>query len=176
MINLKGSHGTTKEIAAKIMSGRFRLTGGRFLKGAYFWRESYYWYDLAVGWYKYCADNNRYDEDSPECAIIIAKLCCNDDELIDLDRDDIKDRLARLSEAKNTDQYSNKQIYALYTYFIREIEKRRGFKFKLFLMKVPPPREEYCPRYKTRILGYPTAIIAVSNSCIIKKECVEGKT
>ena len=168
MITIKGSHGTTKDRAAKIRSNGFVVSGGRFLKGAYFWRESYFYIELAIGWYK---DRHQAyitaGESSPSCAVILADLSCNDTEFLDLDRQDFRDRFAQLAEIKGVNQYNNRQIFALYTLAIKEMEKRGGVIYKIFLLRVPPPTERNCPRYPVRLHGHPTSVIARSNDNIL---------
>jgi len=167
MVNIKGSHGTTCVRANKIKSEGFITSGGRYVKGVYFWKECYHDYNLAVGWYNHCFASGLYsDEDSPQCAVIYVKLCCKDDEILDLERADLKDRLAKLADSRHINQNNNREIKSLYTYVIREMERIIGIKYKLFLLNVEPPKVEYCPKYKSRLLGYPTCVIAVSNENI----------
>jgi len=170
MVTHKGSHGTTKVIAEKIKKDGFKVSGGQFVSGAYFWLESYLYVELAIGWYKYRLQRYKKDEASPECAVIIAELSCKDEEFIDLERQDFVDRLAKLAESMATPQNNDREIFALYAYAINELERIGKISFKLFLLKTPPPDEAYCPRYKRRIFGYPTCVIARSNKNISIKD------
>jgi hypothetical protein len=175
MVTYKGSHGTTIKSAGKIQSEGFLLSGGRFVRGAYFWLECYNYSDLAVGWFKQRLAGGYYnDEDSPQCAVIFVQLCCNDDEIMDLEMPDFKDRLARLSDTMHTDQHNDREVKSMYAYAIKEMEKRGNLKFKLFLMKVDPPGEIYCPRYRSRILGPPITVVCVSNKNIEIKNILNG--
>lgn len=174
MVTYRGSHGTTLKKAEKIKTEGFFLSGGRFVRGAHFWLECYNYCDLAVGWFKQRLDKRYYDEDCPQCAILIVRLWCNDDEVMDLERPDFKNMLAQLADTKHTDQYNDREVKSLYTYAIREMEKRGSLKFKLFLMKVEPPKEDYCPRYKRRMLGPPISVVAISNSNIAIENILKG--
>lgn len=171
MVTFEGSHGTTKARAEEIGKKGFDVSGGRFVSGAYFWIKSHLFVELAIGWYK--RELSKYQsagEPSPKCAVIIADLNCEDNEFIDLDRQDFKDRLAKLSEIRATNQNSERAIYALYAYVIKELESIGKISFKILLLKVPPPKEVFCPRYKLKILGFPTSVIARSNENILIKD------
>ncbi len=167
MVKHIGSHGTTKTKAQIISKEGFNVSGGQFVAGAYFWLESHLYVDLAIGWYKSRLERYKREESSPECAVIIADLSCDDNELMDLERPDFKERLSRLADAKATRQDNDKEIYALYAYTIKEMERISGISFKLFLLRVPPPNSIHCPRYKVRILGFPTCVIARTNRNIL---------
>ena len=149
---------------------------GRVGPGIYFWMEGAYDRILAIGWYKQSLAENRYKDDkSVDCVLIYVTLTAEDNEVLDLENRTISEKLGKLSlEKKVKPNERNKQKYLL-GFFISELEKEMKIKFKIVLVKVAAPKEQYC-EYPMRFMGAPLCCVARNNDCITMNriEMVKG--
>ncbi|MHB8772630.1 MAG: DUF167 domain-containing protein [Syntrophales bacterium] len=172
MVAYEAAHGTSKKRAARISANGFKIKGGhgRYGSGIYFWKKGYHYINLAVGWFKYADSTNRYpDEKNPICAVIVVELKANENEILDLEDGLLKDRLARLTEARKIKGNDWGKISSLVESFVQIIQSDLGRKFKIVLKKASPPPEEYCPEYPFWVLGWPDCCIVKDVNCITLK-------
>ncbi len=67
---------------------------GRAGSGVYFWLGPYY-IELAVGWYKFLASRNEFDNDeNPACAVIIVDVKAEEREVLNLEDEELKNEIA----------------------------------------------------------------------------------
>jgi hypothetical protein len=166
MATYKGIHGTSLSRSQKIREKGFLTSVGRVGPGIYFWMDGAYARTLAIGWYRQSLAENRYKDDkSVECVLIYVTLAAEDNEVLDLENRTISEKLGKLSlEKKVKPNERNKQKY-LVGFFISELEKEMNIKFKIVLVKVAAPKEQYCD-YPTRFMGAPLCCVARNSDCI----------
>jgi hypothetical protein len=178
---LYGTHGTTLTRTESIIKENFKTGSGRAGTGIYFWRKNEYSEILAEGWYKYSLNTNSYSSDNKkEFVCISVNINVQEDNFLDLEDVEIRDRLTRITfEKKMSNKASKKEITALYDIFIKDFEKELNLKFYVWLIRVSPPSEAY--KYPYKILGYPYCYVVNNNSlinitcCIIKEKNYEKK-
>ena len=167
MFKTKGSHGTTTSRADSIRRFGWLWGKGRGGAGIYFWKECKYYIILAVGWYKQCLAEGRYAKDSDSrCSIIIAELCAQDTETLDLDNRTLKERIHELAKKQGVDTFNTIEISGIYDLFVSELEKEMKVKYKIMTIEVASPKRQYCPEYSTLTLGFPICCIARDAKCI----------
>jgi hypothetical protein len=172
MIAYEASHGTSQKRANQIRAGGFKIRRGhrRYGTGIYFWRKSYHYINLAIGWFKFSDSRSRYyDESSPICAVILVDLKANENEILDLENDLLKDRLAKLAEARKIEGNDWDKISSLVESFVQIIQGELRRNYKIVLKKASPPPAEYCPEYPFWVLGWPDCCIVRDASCITLK-------
>ena len=171
---IEGSHGTSKSRSERIMNEGFKLSSGRYGTGAYFWKKSYYYIELAKSWYMQAHHKGVYTEDSnDECAILIVELKCLKRRLLDFEKTDLKDKIAKLAAEKGIEITDNERISGLYDMFIKRLERESRCTFQLYCTRVAPPYRKFFPEYPIRIIGAPECIISRDQSCIQVKEIRE---
>jgi len=175
-MNLKtyeGSHGTSKSRAEKIDKQGFIPGLGRAGSGIYFWHKSHHYIPLAKGWYNQCYNKHLYDaDDNKSCVVIIVQLQAGEDEVLDMENHDMKDRIAALAEVRKIDATNFRRISALYDLFIKRMEDELESTFAILLIRVAPPDRTYYPEYPLNIVGAPLCCVARNKECIIIKEFI----
>lgn len=169
MVEYDASHGTSKKRADQINTNGFKIKDGhgRYGSGIYFWRKSHHYINLAVGWFEYSKSNGDYgDEKNPVCSVIIANLIAEKNEILDLENDLFKDRIAKLTEARKIKGKDFKKISSLVDSFVRIIQEEMRTSFKIVLKKASPPPQEFCPIYPFWVLGWPDCCIVKDVNCI----------
>ncbi len=169
IIRIRGSHGTTASRASKILQGEWKVgeRGGRGGKGIYFWKECLHYIILAKGWYKQSLEEGRYYSDSnKECRVILSELEADEDQVLDLDDRDIRKKIYQLAMTQQLPFTTTRELSLVYDLFVEKLESKTGINFKLLIMEVPSPKEEYCPEYPRRILGLPLCCLVRDASCI----------
>lgn len=166
MVSVKGSHGTTASGVDGIRKFGWRKGIGRAGSGVYFWKECEHYIELAVGWYKRALDENRYRNDMDKrCKVIIADLEAKEDEILDFDDRELRRSVYSLAKQKGLSYTNTKEISGVYDFFISELEGETGNKYKIVLMEVAPPGEQYCD-YPIQILGAPITCAVRDTGCI----------
>ncbi len=162
----KGSHGTTATRAISIQKYGWRTGTGRAGTGIYFWKECDHFIELAVGWYKRELAEKKYKNDNQqECKVIVADFEANDDEVLDLDNRELKNKVYKLAKEKKMSYSNNREIAKVYNLFITELEGEMKTNFKVITMEVSPPGSEYCD-YPSPLLGPPICYSVRHAGCI----------
>ena len=165
ILNLKGTHGTTKTRYNTICSERFDCKGkGRGGTGAYFWEDSPYSEDLAIAWYLSRMASGTYSRDADTtCTILTACLNLPEDEFLNLESVEIKRLL--LEFIKDKDISDNRTNGArLHDLFIEMMEKVLGNPINVFRVNVYPPNKPRC--YPGQLVGQPGCYVARTPKCI----------
>lgn len=173
MVTYEASHGTSKKRADQIHANGFKIkhSSGRYGNGIYFWRKSHHYTNLAVGWFKFAKYKKRYHgESNPICTVIIVVLMAEEDEILDLEDDFFKDKLAKFAEAKGICGDNWDEISALVESFVQIIQKDLCIEFRIVLKKASPPPQKFCPEYPFWVLGWPDCCIVKDVTCIELKE------
>src|SRR5208283_215038 len=110
-----------------------RGSGGRAGRGIYFWKECEHYIVLARGWYTQALAEGRYQSDTSECRIIIADLEANEDEILDLDDRDLKEKIFKLAKKNNLPYNSTKEVARLFDTFVTRLQSETGKIFKILL-------------------------------------------
>lgn len=164
MIEKKGTHGTSLPIAEKIQEEGFKLSSGRGGKGVYFWRKSKYSKELAIGWYQFRCSCEKYETDNNTGAVIYVKMITAEDEVLNLENADIKDKITQiLDELDLLPHPTDDEIAAVHDLFVEEIEKSLGKKIKILELRVGVPTSAgkfFYHFYDMRALGAPICYIS----------------
>ena len=142
MIQIEGSHGTTRARASKISSDGFKVGSGRRGQGLYLWKKSYFYRELAIAWWHQKLDENRYNGDNDiRCSVIYVLVDLEKNELLNIN-DELQDKLYRLIKEKNI-KNDNRKAAALYDLFIKKLENLQQCPFKVVEMRVSSPSWNY---------------------------------
>lgn len=165
ILNLKGTHGTTKTRYNKICSEPFNChKEGDRGTGAYFWKDSPYSEDLAIAWYLSRMMSGIYSADIDKmCTVITACLSLHEDEFLNFESDEIKNSLLELIKAKGISDNRTNGAY-LYDLFIELIEHKLGNPIKVFRVNVYPPKKPRC--YPGQLAGQAGCYVARTPECI----------
>ena len=162
MIELIGSHGTSKEKAEQICSTGFKCHKGRLGSGAYFWGDEDYLAELASAWANY-----RFkDEDK---SFFIVKIKTEEDNILEIDKD-FKLGIIKIFERRSLRLNFNKfdDISRAYGILISELEKQLNTKYQVVTGLVPFPQREYLSKsVPVKVLGQATCY-AVRDSGIVE--------
>lgn len=164
MVEFRGSHGTTATRARAIRDNGFRTGHGVHGSGVYFWRESIYSRDLAVGWHFEERNRGKYSQDPDKrCAIIYAVIVIDDEErFLDLTRPENREII--LERIHFHGKKSELDIGKLIDEFIDLVQERSGVPFQIVLTTVPSPKK--ADNYPWRSMGQPFAYIVKDATCI----------
>lgn len=172
MPTFKGTHGTTKLRAEKIIEGGFQISpAGRAGKGIYFWQyheDSTIARNLAIGWYDSQARRGVYEEKTPECAVI--------DATFDADAEDYLDCTGEILESIGTlllnklGNPTEEDIDRAYEFVIGGIEKKRGRPVLVAKTMVSPPKRMSFPIIQ--VLPYPGILVVRDESVKIETKIV----
>jgi hypothetical protein len=156
-----GWHGTSMAIRDEIRKAGFRQSmNGRVGPGVYLWHASVYGIDLATGWAR-----RKYGYEAKVCAIK-CRLRCAEEEILDLEDQELSDRLAALVYRRGLNASSPREkLLAVLTSYVTFLEKTLSVKFRVIRKKVAPPGEDYVT-YPVEILGAPLAYIVRDVSII----------
>ncbi len=167
MLIMKGTHGTTAARVGNIKAEGFKPDKGRRGTGIYFWAESSYSRDLAIGWWLYRNNIDGYQGDNDKrCAIIYGKMEINDNEFLNLENYDMKQAIATRVYQKNK-KLNKYEIAAIYDAFIKKLEEKTGIFFKILMACVDPPAPRFMEQpYPTDVLGNPMCLIVRNSKCI----------
>lgn len=158
----EGTHGTTVDRCKNIKKEGFSTPkkSGQKGTGIYFWfGHDDFSYCLAVGWYKQCYKEGRYNSDiNKNCAVIYAFFNIDDDQFVDISAPEFT-RIIR--EYVNRDAVKNhKDLAKVYDKIINKLEKEIGRRILVYLTQVTPPRREYMDFNRIdRIIGDPFTYI-----------------
>ena len=168
---LFGTHGTIEDSARKIICSNFYLGQGRVGTGVYFWRKNEYSVTLAKGWYEFYLKKNKYDKIvNKNFAYIDVKININEENFLDLELPELKDKIANITFAKNFDRKtSDEDITALYDYFIKRLEEELKTKFYVWQVRVNAPYTTN--EYPLQILGNPICYVVNNNDLITILSC-----
>lgn len=164
----KGTHGTTWSRGKSIQEEGFRLSNGRVGRGAYFWRESPYAYDLAVAWWDFSLrDKKSYEEDEDvRCAVIWASFRIKEEELLDLTRKDVNDGLAAFARKRNLRAKNEEEVANLRAWFISWLGEKMNVDYKVIETSITLPPKRYRPFYSLELLGNPSCYLVKSKEVI----------
>jgi len=167
MLIMRGTHGTTVARVVKVKTEGFKPDKGRRGTGIYFWAESSYSRDLAIGWWSYRISINGYQGDNDtRCAIIYGKMEINDNEFLNLEDYDIKQAIATIVYQKNK-ELKKYEIAAIYDAFIKKVEEKSKIFFKILMACVDAPAPRFMRQsYPTDALGNPQCLIVRDPKCI----------
>ncbi len=170
---LFGTHGTIKSYAENIVKSGFNIRTGRGGTGAYFWRKNDYSIILAKGWYEFYLKKNKYDnENDKSFAYIEVKIDVNEQNFLDLEMPELKDRIANITFTRKLDRKtSDSDIAALFDYFIKRLEEEMSSKFYVWQLRVNAPSENYDNKYPINILGNPICYVVNNNDLITILNC-----
>lgn len=164
MLNLNGSHGTSNTRAQEIKESNFKIQHGKlFGDGVYFWCESSFSSDLAIGWYKFCYAKGKYNSDEDKsCAIILVGIEIDESEFLNFEADDIKKQLRDFALKNNINIQNKIKLAKIIKLFLEELKNEEGRYIKVFNKKVSPPPFQYCPQYSYKLLGYPDCLVCLA--------------
>lgn len=172
MPQFKGTHGTTRLRAQKILAEGFRISdSGRAGKGAYFWEyydEAIIANSLAVGWYQSQLRRQAYDEKNPECAVIDVSFEVDDDDALDCTREILEKVGVML--IKKLSQPTEDDINNAYESIISRIEKLRGKPILVTRAIVSPPKRMSFPIIQA--FPYPGILVVRDESVKIEAKLV----
>ncbi len=174
-MTLFGTHGTTESNAKDIIKSNFYLNKGRGGTGIYFWRKNNYSYLLAKGWYEFYLKKNRYDNNGDNSfSYIEVKIDVDEQNFLDLELPELKDKIADITFARNLDRKTNDEdIAALFDYFIKRLEEELNVKFYVWQLRVNAPYNLI--DYPVNIIGNPICYVVNNNKIITIMNCyVEG--
>lgn len=165
MLELQGTHGTTKTRARRIIETKNPEPSqvGHLGSGFYLWRHDRFAYALAIGWCRQQKARGEYRNDpDPECTALVATLSVSKDEIVDLDdyeyRDLLSEFLADLGDIK--DDIKRSDFFDSFVYFL---EKLYGMNITLVQGRTIPPKGKHCPEYPRLVLDNPIVFV-VKNS------------
>jgi hypothetical protein len=108
-----GTHGTSVHRASIIERDGFTGRAGRGGTGVYLWRQSEYAFELAAAWYRFRNAKDEYhDEPEQGGVVLIADVLASEDEHMDLEAAEVKDRVAELAIAVGISDDSEEDIAA----------------------------------------------------------------
>jgi hypothetical protein len=171
-----GSHGTCLSHGNSIVNTQsLRSSAGIRGSGGYLWRKSKYYTNLAKSWYQQQNDKGWYSrEKEQECAIVLADLACEADEILDLSDPDLKEKITDIVDRLVGPGNSNvKSIAKGYDQAIQAHENESQKKIKLLVVDCQGPRQEYCGYYNWTSLGPPPGLIIRDNSIIKSVKIME---
>ncbi len=176
MLVLKGTHGTTTFAAQDITQhNSFQKTKDGYAgSGIYFWRFNDYARDLAVCWYNHRVRKGKFREN--EGAVIYVDIRVREDEFLDLETPFMKDifgTFAMMQLGENED--IREQKGAMYDLFIEQLEKNMGMKYKVFQIRIPPPKKCHTYSKLHLLLGDPLCYVVRDESCIHLEKIEEIK-
>ncbi len=161
---LKGTHGTTVARANSIKVNGFDLDKGRRGTGIYFWADSPYSRNLAIAWWDFRLSQEDFAGDNDlRCSVIHSEIKTDQNEYLNLDKHDIKKRVAELAIKKKIG-FKKDNIAGLYDLFIKTIEKNGEKKINVLEACLSPPPS--CSFYHEKILGNPSCFIVRAAKCV----------
>ncbi len=162
-VKYSGSHGTTQTRFLEITNNGFNVGAGYRGTGVYFWENTGYARELAIGWYVNAKRNGVYkkDEDS-RCSIVWATLTAIKNEVIDYTDPKWREQLLKLF--KKLDQPdSSEKACDLYDLLTTRIEKTLNTTIKIIITMVHPPKSS-C--YPTQTYGMAYCYVVTDTGCI----------
>ena len=144
----------------------FNLGVGRGGKGAYFWKKSPYWAELARGVVSDCLKDGVYRScANKSCCVLFVKIEVNGFEFLNLERDDVREALSKsyLNQFKNKTGVSKGDISSFHDLFYSTLEKNMGTTFRVVQKNVAPPQASEYPKMA---LGQPACYIVRDKTCI----------
>lgn len=163
LVRYKGSHGTSLSKCRNIVAAGFKLGAGRAGRGIYFWVESVFYLELAQAWFKQKRAEGEYDEENPECTIIIASVEADEKEYIDLEDNRIRDQVIRLGNKMGLDLNDDGVIERLFNLFVVKTEEKLGYGIKMISIRVGAPKGF---KYPLRAAGAPLCCVARIADCV----------
>lgn len=168
-VEVRGVHGTSVSRAQGIQINGFQKSRGRFGIGVYFWSESPYAEYLAKSWWNFQnTTKNRYSKDKNKgCAVIWGRCQSLENEFLDLDNREIKNRLAELCIEKKLGYTTNsRNLAAIIVLFVSKLEEKLGITFKVIETTVATAPKEFVENYPIGALGAPSCLIVFDEACI----------
>ncbi len=173
---LFGTHGTIKGNIENISKSNFYLNKGRGGTGTYFWRKNDYSILLAKGWHDFYVNKNKYDKEiDNDFAYIEVKIDVDEQNFLDLELPELKDKIANITIANKLDRKTNDDdIAALFDCFIKRLEEELNIRFYVWQLRVNAPYN--LNDYPVNILGNPICYVVNNNELITIESCyvVEG--
>lgn len=165
------THGTTKSRADNIIKNKFEPRQGRAGTGVYFWRKNAYSVILANGWYSFYLNKNYYNDDIDKRFVYLnVKIDVNEDNFLDLEDPELKDRLSKIAIEQNLDRNTKEDIIiGLFDHFISNLEKELKIEFYVWQIRVNAPYD--CKEYPLSFLGNPLCYVAKNVDLITIVEC-----
>ncbi len=165
MSHLEGSHGTSRYRAEQIGKEGFKLSTGRGGKGAYFWRRSAYYRELAIAWFQQLKSERAFSgEPDVKCTVIYVEIEVPEDQVLDLEDPDVKDEIASLSTLRRMNPNNDKNIAALYDLYVTQIEKELKKAILVTIVRVAVPKD--LSEYPIKMLGAPLCFVARDSGVI----------
>ena len=174
MPEYEGTHGTCISRMREIERNGFRSSSEGYRgSGVYFWAESHYSKDLAIGWYKLSLKFGNYSEDEEtDGAIIFARIITdNEAQALSLETPHAKKRLGELYETLKLSEgfvQSERLMSKLHDCFVEEAENEVGQKLALVIVTVNPPKG--CV-YPIKYLGLPYCYVVKDVNVIDVVHC-----
>jgi len=177
MLVFKGTHGTTISAAQDItLHNSFQKTKDGYAgSGVYFWRyNNEYAKDLAVCWYDSRVRKGKFREN--EGAVIYVDIRVKEDEFLDLETPFMKDIFGTFAMMQlDENDEIREQKGAMYDLFIEQLEKNTGMKYKVFQIRIPPPKRCHTYSKLLLLLGDPLCYVVRDESCISLEKFEEIK-
>ena len=153
----KGTHGTTRMRAERILQEGFELSpSGRVGSGVYFWQ--YYSnpqiaVSLAVGWHGSQAKRKGYGEDTSACAVLNACFGVAEQDTVDCTEEILEQVSIMLSKLEDREE---DDIGKAYESLIKRIESLRGTPILLAKATVSPPKISFPTK---NIMPFPPILV-----------------
>jgi len=154
-----GHHATTESRAEIIKKQGFKPGIGRAGEGVYFWYKNKYSEILAECWYYNQLAEGSYKNDSNRTYYLLSgEFESKDEEFLNLEDDELKVALTDLAEEKGIDPAKDfKKLPGIYGLLYDEIEKIRGTKLLIIMVRVAIPKP--CTKYPISAMGAPLCYI-----------------
>lgn len=170
---LYGHHATCESRADEIkLTKKFQISAvGLSGPGIYFWRCSPLSPVLSKGWYEQSLNRGRYSTDLKKNGKILkVKIKVKRDELLDLEKPQIKDALEALAIAKGVEgRVTDPEVSGLIALFVEMLEKNFSKKFKTLQVRVSAPNSNFC-KYPSRLLGAPLCYVVLDAGIVYLRE------
>lgn len=176
MQSFQGTHGTSKGIAQRIISGGFQINinkPGLRGSGIYFWENGPLAIKLAKGWVFFKKEHHEYSE-KERGVVLFADLIAGDEEVVS--QDQIKRGVERHvgNSGLIPSNLTRKEKGALYDLIISETEKRTTNKIKIFITETAPPaNKDYFSFYDLQLFGAPAVYVVRAKEAINNVRVIE---
>lgn len=172
----KGTHGTCRSRANEIIANGFSSSSaGRRGSGVYMWgytndKLKPQVSELACAWWNYSHKQGNYSKDSDKrCAIVDSTLHLEDDFVLDMEIQAIREKFIIYSETflEGIESYTPKEISEVYDAFVDDLEQKLGYAFQMVHVKVQRPvKWSYKLLPDQDIAGQPSCYVVKDLTCI----------
>lgn len=173
---LKGTHGTCLTFATLIAREGFKVSSdGRAGEGVYFWGYvdpllERFAEDFAIGWWKYCKNDGRYEKASDQSGAIVYVTLNASEPDFDFESQSIREAFIKFANRVYTRVKKGKynaRVSAVYDLFLKQMESTLKRRFSVIHVKLtPPPKEFYSQMLPLDITGHPSCYVVRDLSLI----------